>query len=142
MDYQDRIKSLQDMLRKNPKDTKIRKTLALILSENGFTHEALAHLTLISTYTEKESSLYYNMGILYEKLKDIDSAQRAYEEAVKILPENIDAYYNLGLVYTQQKLYKDALKCFQHVLNSDDKDANTWFNTGLCYFKLDDLIQA
>ena len=142
MDYQERIKSLQAILRQNPNDAKIRKALALLLSENGFTQEALAHLIHITNSAAADSSVYYNIGILYEKLENIDNAQKAYEKAVEISPKNIDAYYNLGLIYTQKGLYDYALNCFLNVLNADENDENTWFSAGLCYFKSGNLIKA
>ena len=142
MNYLDEIKNLQEILKRNPDDFKTRKNLAILLLENGFNQEALAHFTHIINTQNADSAVFYNTGILYEKLKDTDKALKAYEKAVEISPENIDAYYNLGLVYTQKNQFKEALKCFLHVLNNDDEDGNTWFNAGLCYFKMNDLAQS
>jgi tetratricopeptide (TPR) repeat protein len=39
---------------------------------------------------------YYNMGIVYNTLKEYQKAIDAYKEAIKIKPDYHEAYYNMG----------------------------------------------
>ena len=68
-------------------------------------------------------------------MKQFSKAREAYEKAIDIEPESMDAIYNLGLVYTELKEYDKAIDCFKQVIKSDNMDSNSYFNLGLIYFK-------
>ncbi len=58
---------------------------------------AIEHLEL-SPYTNTSALHRFNLGALYEKLVQIDSAVRAYEGALELQPLLDDAAYNLGIL--------------------------------------------
>ena len=130
-----KIEKLQQMLRNDPSNFQARRQLAMVLLDLGYTKEALAHFLHLAEIFQDDSELFYNMGIVYEKLRDFKNAQLSYEKAVEIAPEDVDAYYNLGLVYTELGEQEKAIECFETVLDSDNDDSNTYFNIGICYFK-------
>lgn len=43
--------------------------------------------------------LYYNLGILYERTKQLDKAVTSYQKSLEIDPAYTDADYNLGAMY-------------------------------------------
>lgn len=138
----ERIEKLQTTLRNDPSNFQARRQLAMLLLDNGYKEEALAHFLHLAEIFKEDSELYYNMGIVYEKLKDLNNAEKAYLKAIEFAPEDADAYYNLGLVYTDKGEYGKAVDCFETVLDSDNDDSNTYFNIGICYFKQEKFDSA
>lgn len=130
-----KIEKLQQMLRTDPSNFQARRQLAMILLDSGYTKEALAHFLHLAEIFKDDSELFYNIGIIYEKLKDLKKAKDAYETAIQLAPDDVDAYYNLGLVYTDLGEQEKAIDCFETVLDADNDDSNTYFNIGICYFK-------
>lgn len=130
-----KIENLQQMLRKDPSNFQARRQLAMVLLDEGYTKEALAHFLHLAEIFKDDSELFYNIGIIYEKLKDLKKAKESYETAIQLSPNDVDAYYNLGLVYTDLGEQEKAIECFETVLDADNDDSNTYFNIGICYFK-------
>ena len=137
----DRIQDLQDTLAKDEQNFQARRELALILLDNGYSKEALQHLLYLKEFFSDDSGIYYNLGIVYEKIKQYNKATDAYQTAIKLAPEEADAYFNLGLVYIEQKKYDEGIECFKNVLKVDENDSNTYFSLGICYFKKGDLVE-
>lgn len=132
---QDKIEELQEILKQDSQDFQTRRELAMLLSENGFAKEALQHLLYLAKIFENDGNIFYNLGIVYEKLKDLDNAINSYKKAVELSPGETDFYYNLGLVYIDKKMYEEAIDCMENVLQQDKDDSNAYFSIGLCYFK-------
>lgn len=131
----DKIEELQLLLREDKSNFQARRQLGVLLLDNGFTKEALSHFIYLSKIFPEDSGIYYNLGIVYEKLKELDKAENAYLKAIEFSPKEVDAHYNLGLVYIDKKEYEKAVDCFESVLAQDNKDSNSYFSIGLCYFK-------
>ena len=94
---QEEIEKLQELLRDDPSNFQARRELSIILADNGFNEEALSNLEYLLKYFSNDAELYYNIGILYEKIKDFSKAEEAYNKAISISPQE-DFYYNLGEV--------------------------------------------
>ena len=124
----DRIQDLQDTLTQDEQNFQARRELAVLLLDNGYTKEALQHLLYLKEYFSDDSGIYYNLGIVYEKIKQYNKATDAYQTAIKLAPNEADAYFNLGLVYIEQKKYDEGIECFQHVLEIDENDSNSYFS--------------
>lgn len=135
------IENLQNILKNDPSNFQARRELSILLADNGFNEEALSNMQYLEKYFPEDAELEYNLGILYEKLKDFDNARKSYEKAIKISPQE-DFYYNLGEVLVELKEWDKALNAFNTVLKSDPKDGNCYFNIGLCYFKKDEINRA
>ena len=94
----DKIEELQNLLKEDHNNLQVRRQLAVLLLDAGFSKEALQHFLYLAKFMENDSGIYYNLGIVYEKLKDFDKAIEAYKKAIELSPDEADAYYNLGLV--------------------------------------------
>ena len=42
---------------------------------------------------------FYNLGTVYEKMRDWIAAQNAYQDSIKLNPQHFHAHYNLGTIY-------------------------------------------
>ena len=138
----DKIEELQNLLHDDSQNFQARRQLAVLLTDCGFNEEALKNLIYLTKVFKNDSGVFYNLGIVYEKLKNFPKAKEAYMKALEIEPDAIDAIYNLGLVCTELGEYEHAIQCFEYVISSDEKDSNSYFNLGLVYFKMKDYPQA
>lgn len=138
----DKIEELQNLLKEDSQNFQARRQLALLLTDCGFNDEALKNLFYLSKMIPNDSEIFYNLGIVYEKLKNLKKAKESYEKAIEIEPDAIDAIYNLGLVCTDLKEFNTAINCFQKVISTDESDSNSYFNLGLVYFKMNDFDNA
>jgi len=143
----EKIEKLQANLKRDPSNFQIRRQLAMLLLDNGYKKEALAHFLHLAEIFKNDAELFYNMGIVYEKLKDLNNAEKAYQKAIEYATDGgADAYYNLGLVYIDKGQYDKAIDCFETVLDAEAEDAqgdsNTYFNIGIAYFKMEKYDSA
>lgn len=135
------IEKLQLLLQEDPSNFQTRRELSIILANEGFNEEALSNLLYLLKYFPEDAELNYNIGILYEKLKDFKKAKSAYERAIELSPQE-DFYYNLGEVLVTLGEWDEAITAFKTVLKTDSQDGNCYFNLGLCYYHKDDLNLA
>lgn len=142
MSNADKIEEFQEILREDKGNHSVRRQLAVLLLDSGFSEEALQNFLYLKNIYPEDSGIYYNLGITYEKLKKLEDAERAYKKAIDLAPEEVDANYNLGLVYMDMQNYEDAIDNFERVLDVDNEDSNTYFNIGLSYFKLKQYAAA
>ena len=135
------IEKLQKILQNDPSNFQARRELSILLANNGFIDEALSNLLFLRKYFEEDAEIHYNIGILYEKIKDFENAKISYEKAIEISPQT-DFYYNLGEVLVELKEWEDAISAFKFVLQKDSKDGNCYFNLGVCYLNREELNLA
>lgn len=135
------IENLQVLLQEDPSNFQARRELSILLAQNGFNEEALSNIEYLIKYFPEDAELQYNVGILYEKIKDFKKAKKAYKKAIKISPQE-DFYYNLGEVLISLEEWDEAIEAFKTVLQTDSKDGNCYFNLGLCYYNKDEMNLA
>ena len=138
----DKIEELQRLLKEDSNNFQARRELAVLLMDCGFNEEALQHLTYLSWNFSYDEGIFYNLGIVYEKMKNFKKAKESYQKAIELEPDYSDAIYNMGLVHTELREYNEAVECFKKIIEEDPEDSNTYFNLGLVYFKQKDYIQA
>ena len=56
-------------------------------------------LKFVLLYLEKNSSYYFALGTLYDKLQKTEEATSSYLKAIEFKVDYFDAYYNLGALY-------------------------------------------
>lgn len=74
---------------------------------------------------------YYNLGLIYEKLGEIDEAIGSFEKAIKINPNLRQAYNMMGVIYFLKKDMKKAVKYYKDALKINEKDPFIYYNLGL-----------
>ena len=131
------IETLQNLLKNDPSNFQARRELSILLVNSGFNEEAQGNLKYLIKYFPEDSELYYNLGIVNEKLKNLGEAKKYYQKAISISPQE-DFYYNLGEVLVELKEWDDAIIAFKKVLETAPEDGNCYFNLGVCYFNKDE----
>ena len=113
MDYD--IETLQNLLKEDPSNFQARRELSIMLVNQGFNEEAEGNLKYLIKYFPDDAELYYNLGIVQEKLKNFAQARIAYEKAIELSPQE-DFYYNLGEVLVELKEWDDAMDCAEKAI--------------------------
>ncbi len=62
----------------------------------------------------------------------LEQARKAYEQALRIDPRNMDAYRGLGLVHQQLGDYDGALVIYHKGLHVNSGFATLWYEMGMC----------
>lgn len=62
------------------------------------------------------AQVYYDLGLLYINIHDLDNAEIKFLEAIKILPEDPGLHIALGNVKFSKEDYKEAVKEYDHAL--------------------------
>lgn len=86
--------------------------------------------------------LVNKIGISFHQLQDFRSAQKQYEQAVKMKPEYPEAINNLGTIYYARKSYRRATSLYRRALRQAPKSASILSNLGTAYFSRKNYKQA
>ena len=85
----DRIEELQNLIKEDSTNFQARRKLAVLLIDAGFNEEALQHLLYLSRTFNDDDGIFYNLGIVYEKLKNFQKAKESYLKALEISPDSL-----------------------------------------------------
>ena len=81
---------------------------------------------------------YYNLGIAYKNLRQLDKATVVLEKAVDLAPSNLDIRLTLGNVYNMQERWKDAIGQLNIVVHRQRNDAQAHGNLGWAFYNYKD----
>lgn len=90
----------------------------------------------------KNSSSYYNLGVVYMGLNQIDEATNAFEASLSIEPNNLNASNNLGVIFFRQRDYVKAQEMFLRCLKLSPNFQSAHANLGAVYHNLGELQKA
>jgi len=94
----ERVDQLLELLKEDPKDVFCRYALALeYATEPSFLNSAIKELEKLRKSDEDYLPIYFQLGLLYQKLVMTDEAKRAVSDGLKLakLQGNTHAYYEL-----------------------------------------------
>jgi len=146
---------LASICRKREQFPKAIEYLQMILSmdaKNGEVWGALGHCNLMlddlkkayEAYQEallhlpnpRDPSLWYGIGLLYDRHGCLDQAEAAFTGVLKMDPafeKREDIYFQLGIIYKQQLKLQLALECFRFILQRPPgplTESDIWFQIG------------
>ena len=90
----------------------------------------------IPSYGADDFSIHYNKGIEFYKQGKYDQAGEAFEEAIKIKPNDVYALYGLGNTYYCKAKYDEAVKIYSRAVNINPDYAKVHYSLSLAYSKL------
>jgi cytochrome c-type biogenesis protein CcmH/NrfG len=100
----------------DPKMSKARVNLAMLLAETGEPDSARAMLEAVIKADPKDSRALTNLGMICYNLKDADTAVKYYTTAIQADPKNPEAHYNLGVAFGEAGLVLEAMREWNIVL--------------------------
>jgi len=84
----------------------------------------------------KKSTLgayFSNVGMVYYKSKQPETAVFYLDLSTQINPESIEAHNNLANIYSETQQMEKAIRHYQLALNADPDNQSTLYNLGLAY---------
>ncbi len=124
---------------------------------NHYAHSGLAHLladqerfleakesfeNAIKIYDE-DVSLLIQLGIVCDKVDDIEGAERAANRAMEVDPEYAESYNFLGYMYAERAIKLDrAVELIKNALEIQPDDPNITDSLGWAYFQKGDIDKA
>lgn len=96
--YEEAMAVLDEGLALFPEDSDLQMSSITAYIRLDKTEEAIDQLESV-VKENPDKQLYFNLGILYDKLGDYESSKTSYKKAIEMDPEYFDAYYNLGAMY-------------------------------------------
>jgi tetratricopeptide (TPR) repeat protein len=110
-----------------------------IILENTFKYEAaaLSYLQALKYDSTSSSSIYYNLGILFDRMGDDSMSLTCYEASIALNPKAAaSAYTGKGMLHLRAKRYALAIEDFSKTLSLNPNDKIGYNNRGLCKFYL------
>ena len=104
--------------------------------------EAIANYDEAIRLDPDDAEAYFNRGVAYDNLGQIDLAIQDYSKAIDLDPEDSDAYFQRGLAYSELEQHQNAIQDYQEVIRIEPEDGDAYFNRGLAYFSLGDYQRA
>lgn len=92
--------------------------------------ELLKDAKVLAGHYPNSSLAQYILGVAYGKLNFFPDASAAFQQAIKLKPDYIDAWNNLGWSYSQSGKFADAVGVFQQLIKFTPNDAQVWSNLG------------
>ena len=96
-------------------------------------------------YYPKSAMLFNIVGVASAQLMRFDQAIGAFEQILKLKPDNANAHYNLGKVYQEKGLIRKAIDSYIKAVQLKPNYEEAYFNLGVVLQeqgKLDEAIDA
>jgi len=94
------------------------------LSKSGKLEEAAAILRKLAMANPGVSSIYIELGDVYERMKRFTDALLEYERATRVDAKNIEAWYRLARLNYELGRIEDAWRAVSELLNLSQNNAN------------------
>ena len=93
--------------------------LATLLDRLGDTDAAIGQYTRLLARQPKMASAYFNVALLYRKIKRHDDAIAAYEKAIRLGLDGVEEVHsNLGVLYAELRRPDDARSHYRRALDT------------------------
>ncbi|HOK40223.1 MAG TPA: tetratricopeptide repeat protein [bacterium] len=107
--------------------------VATILSEKGYYNAAIEAFNNALIYN-KYDFIYYNIGLLYEKLNLFDKAKENYLLALEMNYNNFDYNKSMGALLFKLKKYNEAKKYLDIAYKNNQNDYETLFMLAYVFY--------
>nr|WP_277424501.1 tetratricopeptide repeat protein [Bathymodiolus thermophilus thioautotrophic gill symbiont] len=84
---------------------------------------------------------YYNIGTVYDELKEYQKAIDAYKEIIGIKPDYHFAHNNMGIDYNKLKEHQKAIDAYKEAIKIKPNH-RAYYNMGIAYSKLKEYQKA
>ena len=74
-----------------------------------------------------------NLGTVFQKLGNFESARRAFETAIKVDNEYLDTFFNLGLLQKKTGYFEAAITCLKKFISGNPQHVGALCTLGNCF---------
>ncbi len=134
--YSIAYKYYQIIHRLNPKDSNVLYDMAFCLERQNRNKESK---DLYIKYLQKNpfsKTGWYNLGVVYTKLEELNKAIEAFDFALSIDPEFSSAIYNKAHILFRLKQYQKSIDCYRKILKLENKNPSALFFIAKNYIEL------
>jgi tetratricopeptide (TPR) repeat protein len=103
------LRVLSDARAKYPKDANLLRSEVNIYLNDGSYDKAESLLLSLTETDPSNESIWFVLGVTYEKLNKKDQEEAAYKKALELKPDYYDALFNLGAMYFNDGLEKEKI---------------------------------
>lgn len=127
----------------NSKNPDLYFEVSDILSENGYTNEAINYLYDAEEIT-RGYSLYSRMALIYANSKQYDKAIETFKKINTNELDSVDlsyVYYGISFCYNRKKDYNNAIEYSNKAIEIDEENSNAIYEKILAYDEVGRLIE-
>ncbi len=126
-----------------PSNLMALKGLALLMSDLERYAESRDLFKQAVAENPEDATMYIQLGIVCDKMNDIEGAENAAEGAMRAAPEYSEGYNFLGYMYAERNIKIDrALELIQKALSLEPKNPNINDSLGWVYFQKGEYQKA
>lgn len=142
--YNDAQTMLERLKKEDPADPETLRSLGYVAWAQGKKEEALTNFILAAKHGIADLKMLFHLGVLSRSEKHPPAeAQAAYERALALKPDYLDARLELAAVFLSQQLGLKALEVLAPVKEVDEDHAAGYFNAlGYGYSMLGNVAKA
>lgn len=130
-----------ELIKENSEDYLSHYNLGVINFEQEKYNIALGFFKKASDIQPNFYYAHHQLGLTYEKLKNLDEAIKSYNIANMFNADKLNiSYNNLGVIFLKSKKLKEALKYFQEALKFNGEMSLTYQNIAIIFSELGDTI--
>lgn len=115
---------------------------AIELCKQGKTSEAMPYFENALRRSPGDAQLFYNRGLAYQTLGEIDKAIKDYSKCLSLSPLTKKAYYNRALAYIAKKDYSLAKRDLDRATVIDPRYAEAYASRANIYFNFEKYKEA
>lgn len=115
---------------------------AIELTSRGNFSEAIACYKRAITIERENHLLWFNMGITYQKLGDLNAAKRALTTACELNPDDAESIEQLAIICLERKEFMEAVECCQEGLEQNPANPHLWNTLGVIFFNQEEYEAA
>lgn len=130
------------VLRFEPKNADALALLGSLLCDKKEFEDAIDYINQAIAIDGNAGLFYFYLGNAYEKSQQLGRAEEAFERAVRLMPDWVEAYYNLGNAQRGLKKYNEAKESYLKALSIDNNHALVHNNLAHIYSALLDYKNA
>ena len=103
---------------------------ALKAGDTGFAIELLEQVSISAPQKEH---VFTNLGLAYFKQENYDNSELAFQQAIRLNPDDAIAYNHLGIIKRLQGRFEAARLTYQKAIRIDSEYAGAYLNLGILY---------
>ncbi len=119
----------------DPNSEDVALNLARLYGESGDIHKAIETLKAVPE-DDRSAKLAFALGAGYDQIKDTKDAVTAYQQAVDMDPDNLDAKRALAQALLNNNQLSDAEHAYQEIASADPQDAQALVRIAECQRRL------
>ncbi|MBW8050164.1 MAG: tetratricopeptide repeat protein [Cytophagales bacterium] len=112
------ISNLQTAIEQTPEYVEAHNNLVRLFNARKEYDIAMQYINSGLRYNAANPFLYYNKGVTFQYLNELDTSKACYLKALEFDPEFYLAHYNLGVLAFNERNYDDAEIYFLNAINA------------------------